>query len=87
MAPPRTRPSVVDDLEPIGDSGGGQGAVVMSRFERSKYFERLVELHLLYAMRGDEDRTSVMTIDEVIAWVESEFEVPAVPDRRSEPAA
>ena len=45
----------------------------MSRYERTKYFERLVELHLVYAMRGDEDRTSVMTIDEAIAWVEVEM--------------
>jgi len=59
----------------------------MSRFERSKYFERLVELHLIYAMRGDDDRTSVMTIDAVIEWVEAELEASSVTDRKSEPAS
>jgi hypothetical protein len=45
----------------------------MFRYERANYFERLVELHLAYAMRGDADRTGVMTIDEAIAWVEAEM--------------
>jgi hypothetical protein len=45
----------------------------MSRFERTTYFERLVELHLVYAVRGDDDRTSVMTIDEAITWAEAEL--------------
>jgi hypothetical protein len=54
----------------------------MSRFERTKYFERLVELHVLYSMRGDDDRTSVMTVDDAIAWAEAELAAPMVQDRR-----
>jgi hypothetical protein len=45
----------------------------MFRYERANYFERLVELHLAYAMRGAADRTGVMSIDEAIAWVEAEM--------------
>ena len=56
----------------------------MSRFERTQYFERLVELHVAYAMQGDDDRTSVMTIAEAIAWVESELAASSVTDRRSD---
>jgi hypothetical protein len=59
----------------------------MSRFERSNYFERLVELHLRYAMGGIDDRTSVMTIDEAIAWAEAELEASPVTDRDGEPTA
>jgi hypothetical protein len=54
----------------------------MSRYERTKYFERLVELHLVYAMRGDEDRTAVMTIDQAVAWVEAEMATAPTPDGR-----
>jgi hypothetical protein len=59
----------------------------MSRYERTKYFERLVELHLRYAMGGIDDRTSVMTIDEAIAWVEAELDASPVTDHDSEPTA
>ena len=55
----------------------------MSRFERTQYFERLVELHVAYAMRGAEDRTGVMTIDQVIAWVETEMR--STPDAGPKP--
>ena len=55
----------------------------MSRFERTQYFEQLVELHLMYAMRGDDDRTSVMSIDEAIAWAEAELEASSTADRDS----
>ena len=51
----------------------------MSRYERMTYFERLVELHITYAMRGDEDRTGVTTIDEAIAWVEAEMAATPAP--------
>jgi hypothetical protein len=54
----------------------------MSRYERTKYFERLVELHITYAMRGDEDRTGVMTIDEAVAWVEAEMTAAPTPEGR-----
>ena len=45
-------------------------------------FRAVVELHLTYAMRGDEDRTGVMTIDEAVAWVEEEMTAAPTPDGR-----
>jgi hypothetical protein len=71
MAHRGVRPSVTGVPETIGDAT--EGSTGMSRFERTTYFERLVELNLVYAMRGDEDGTSVMTIDEAIAWAEAEL--------------
>ena len=58
----------------------------MSRYERTRYFERLIELHLIYAMRGDDDRTSVMTIDEAITLVEAEM-TSSTPDGRGDQPA
>jgi hypothetical protein len=52
-----------------------------------QYFERLVELHLAYSMRGDADRMSVISIAEAIEWAESELAASIVTDRDSEPAA
>ncbi len=52
---------------------GTKGATAVSRFERTQYFERLVELHLVYAMGGIDDRIVVMTIDEAIEWAEAEL--------------
>lgn len=46
----------------------------MSRYERRIYFERLVELRRAYATLGDDDRTAVLSIDEVVAWAECELE-------------
>ena len=57
---------------------------MVSRFERTQYFERLVELHLAYAMRGDDDRTSVITIAELIEWAESELAASSVADYGSD---
>jgi len=54
----------------------------MFRYERANYFERLVELALAYAMRGDDDRTGVMTIDEAIAWAEAEMTAGPTADPR-----
>jgi len=54
----------------------------MSRYERRVYFERLVELRLAYAVRGDEDRTPTMTIAEVIAWAEHELDATPASDQR-----
>ena len=54
----------------------------MSRFERTQYFEQLVELHLAYAMCGDDDRTSVISIDDAIEWAEAELAKPWVAERR-----
>ena len=51
---------------------------MVSRFQRTQYFERLIELHLAYAMGGIDDRTGVMTIDEAIQWAELELAAPSV---------
>jgi hypothetical protein len=39
----------------------------MTRYERRQFFERLCELRALYARRGSDDATSVVTIDQAIA--------------------
>jgi hypothetical protein len=52
-----------------------------------QYFERLVELHLAYSMRGDDDRMSVITVAAVIEWAESELAASIVTDRDSKPTA
>jgi hypothetical protein len=65
----------------IGTEGVGR-STAMSRYERMNYFERLVELHIMYAMRGDEDRTGVTTIDEAIAWAEAEMTASPAPEGR-----
>ena len=83
MEPSCALPRVILAPETVGDSGDGR-STAMSRYERTNYFERLVELHVIYAMRGDEDRTSVMTIDEAIAWVEAEMPSAPTPDGRGE---
>jgi hypothetical protein len=79
-------PSVSCEPERIGPAGA-EGATTVSRFERMQYFERLVELHLAYSMRVDDDRMSVITIAEAIEWAESELAASIVTDRDSEPAA
>jgi len=56
----------------------------VSRFERTEYFERLVELHLAYAMGGIDDRTCVITIDEAIEWAESELAAASEAERRGD---
>ena len=38
-------------------------------------------------MRGDEDRTTVMTIDEAINWAEAEMNASSVPDDHGDPPA
>jgi hypothetical protein len=52
-----------------------------------QYFERLVELHLAYSMRGDSDRMSVISIADAIECAESELAASTDTDRDSEPAA
>ena len=85
MARRGVRPSVTGVPETIGDPS--EGSTRMSRFERTTYFERLIELHLVYAMRGDDDRTSVMTIDEAIAWAEAELSASPTGDAQGNQAA
>ena len=38
----------------------------MTKFERRRFFERLVQLHALYGLRGSDDSVSVMAIDAAI---------------------
>ena len=42
----------------------------MSRYERTMFFNRLVELRAAYASRSVDDQRSAMTVDEAIAFVE-----------------
>jgi hypothetical protein len=39
----------------------------MTKYERRRFFERLVELRALYRLRGSDDSVSTMTIEEAIA--------------------
>jgi hypothetical protein len=39
----------------------------MTKYERRRFFERLVELRALYRLRGSDDSVSAMTIEEAIA--------------------
>jgi hypothetical protein len=45
----------------------GLRSKAMSRYERRIYFEWLVEMRLSYARLDDEDRTSVISIDDVLS--------------------
>jgi len=56
----------------------------MSRYERRIYFEWLVEKRAAYAALGDEDRTPIITISDVIAWAEHELARTSV-DRTPDP--
>lgn len=42
----------------------------MTKYERRRFFERLVELRALYRLRGNDDSTAEMPIDEAIAYGE-----------------
>jgi hypothetical protein len=42
----------------------------MTKYERRRFFERLVQLRSLYRQRGDDDSVAGMPIDEAIAYAE-----------------
>ncbi len=42
----------------------------MTKYERRRFFERLVQLRALYRLRGDDDSVAAMAIDEAIAYGE-----------------
>lgn len=42
----------------------------MTRFERRRFFERLCQLQALYRLRGEDDATSVISIEGTIAHAE-----------------
>jgi hypothetical protein len=56
------------------DAGTENKEQAMSRYEKRIYFESLVAMRIAYAQLGADDRTSVMSIDEAIAWAELELE-------------
>ena len=43
----------------------------MTKYERRRFFERLVQLRALYRLRGLDDSEAVMRIDDAIAYGES----------------
>ena len=45
----------------------------MTKYERRRFFERLVELRALYRLRGSDDSTAEMPIDEAMAYAEGLF--------------
>ena len=50
----------------------------MTKWERRQYFERLVQLRALYRLRGADDSTVAISIDDAMAFVEAEMARPAV---------
>jgi hypothetical protein len=46
----------------------------MDRYARRQHFERLMTLRDAYAQRGPEDSVSVISIEDVIAWVSDELD-------------
>ena len=50
----------------------------MRRYERAKFLERLCELRAIYALRGTDDRTSTMSIDDVATLVETTLEARSI---------
>jgi hypothetical protein len=42
----------------------------MTKYERRRFFERLVQLRALYRLRGDDDSVAGIQIDEAIAYGE-----------------
>jgi hypothetical protein len=46
----------------------------MTRYERRQFFERLCDLRALYALRGADDATSVVSIDQAMADAATLFE-------------
>jgi hypothetical protein len=43
----------------------------MTKWERRQFFERLVQLRALYGLRGADDSTVAISIDDAIAFAES----------------
>lgn len=42
----------------------------MTKHERRQFFDRLIQLRALYRLRGSDDSTAEMSIDDVIEYVE-----------------
>ena len=50
----------------------------MMKWEKRQYFERLVQLRALYRLRGDDDSTVAISIDDTFALVETEMAKEAI---------
>jgi hypothetical protein len=46
----------------------------MTNYERRQFFDRLVQLRALYRLRGSDDRTVAISIDDAIALAERHVE-------------
>jgi hypothetical protein len=44
--------------------------IEMTRYERKRFFERLVELRALYRLRGSDDSVAEMSVDAAIGFAE-----------------
>ena len=55
----------------------------MTKYERRQFFDRLVQLRALYRLRGSDDSTVAISIDDVIAHAERLIDEPdKAPTRR-----
>ena len=50
----------------------------MTKWEKRQYFERLVQLRALYRLRGDDDSTVAISIDDTVALIETEMAKAAI---------
>jgi len=48
----------------------------MTKYERRQFFDRLVQLRALYRLRGSDDSTVTISIDDVIALAERLIDEP-----------
>ena len=56
----------------------------MTKYERRQFFDRLVHLRALYRLRGTDDSTVAISIDDVIAHAERLIDEPdKAPTRRA----
>ncbi len=56
----------------------------MSKYERSQHFEALVRLRLAHAQASDDDRRSVLSIDDAITYAEAVMSALAAEDALAE---
>jgi hypothetical protein len=47
-----------------------RSVIEMTRYERRRFFERLVQLRALYRLRGADDSETVMSVDQAIEYGE-----------------
>ena len=54
----------------------------MTKYERRRFFERLVQLRALYRLRGNDDSVAEISIDDAIALAERLLAAPERVSRR-----